>query len=435
MLLLSLSDLTGSQAHLSGSMSIPVTFSLQLDYVRQQFPALASDWVFFDNAGGSQILKPVIDRIHEYWLTSNVQLGASYGVSQLAGDRVLQAREVVAMLMNAAESTEVVMGGSTSLLLRILSLCLSRLWSPGDEVIVTNTDHEANISPWMDLKQQGIVVKTWQVNPETLELHLEDLESLLTPRTRLVTLTHASNILGTINPIRPIADLVHGYGALVCVDGVGYAAHRLVDVQALDVDFYAYSFYKTYGPHYAVLYGKGEHWLTIPGINHYFIGETEIPYKFQPGNVNYELSYGMVGLWDYLSELARLHYGDTIAPDPRGQLQQAFRLISAHEDALGDRLLRYLNSQPNLRIIGSPESDRIQRVPTISFVIDGVDSATIPSQIDPHHIGIRYGDFYAKRLIQDLDLVQQNGVVRVSMVHYNTLAEVDRLIACFEQLF
>jgi selenocysteine lyase/cysteine desulfurase len=219
------------------------------------------------------------------------------------------------------------------------------------------------------------------------------------------------------------------------VDGVGYAAHRLVDVQALDVDFYVYSFYKTYGPHYAVLYGKGEHWLTIPGMNHYFIGETEIPYKFQPGNVNYELSYGMMGLWDYLSELARLHYGDTIAPDPRGQLQQAFRLISAHEDALGDRLLRYLNSQPNLRIIGSPESNRIQRVPTISFVIDGVDSATIPPQIDLHHIGIRYGDFYAKRLIQDLDLMQQNGVVRVSMVHYNTLAEVDRLIDCFEQIF
>jgi cysteine desulfurase family protein (TIGR01976 family) len=416
-------------------MTIAATQPLQLDYVRQQFPALAGDWVFFDNAGGSQILKSVVDRMGDYLFTSNVQLGASYDVSQLAGDRVLQARETVATLMNAADSTEVVMGGSTSLLLRILSLCLSRLWSPGDEVIVTNTDHEANISPWMDLARQGIKVKIWQANPETLNLHLEDLEPLLTSRTRLVALTHTSNILGTINPIRPIVDLVHNYGALVCVDGVGYAAHRLVDVQALDVDFYAYSFYKTYGPHYAVLYGKRKHWQMIPGINHYFIGETEIPYKFQPGNVNYELSYGMLGLQDYLNELARLHYGEMLAPDQRGQLQQAFRLISAHEEVLSDRLLRYLTSQPNVRIIGSPEADRIQRVPTISFVLDGVDSATIPPQIDPHHIAIRYGDFYAKRLIQDLDLAQQNGVVRVSMVHYNTVAEVDRLIACLEQIF
>jgi cysteine desulfurase family protein (TIGR01976 family) len=415
-------------------MTIASTQPLQLDYVRQQFPALAGDWIFFDNAGGSQTLKQVVDRISEYLLTSNVQLGASYAVSQLAGDRVLQAREAVATLINAPNSTEVVMGSSTSLLLRVLSLCLSRLWSPGDEVIVTNTDHEANVSPWVDLERQGIVVKTWQMNPDTLELHLEDLELLLTPRTRLVALTHASNILGTINPIRQIADLVHAYGAMMCVDGVGYAAHRLVDVQALDVDFYAYSFYKTYGAHYAVLYGKQEHLLTIPGMNHYFIGEAEIPYKFQPGNVNYELSYGMLGLCDYLSELAKLHYGQAVETNLRGQMEQAFRLIGDHEVAIGDRLLCYLNGKANVRIIGHTHADPANRVPTISFVIRDVDSATIPPQVDPHHIAIRYGDFYAKRLIQDLGLVNQNGVVRVSMVHYNTMEEVDRLIECLETL-
>ena len=416
-------------------MTIAPTRPLQMDYVRQQFPALAGDWVFFDNAGGSQTLKQVVDRISEYLLTSNVQLGASYAVSQLAGDRVLQAREAVATLMNAADSTEVVMGGSTSLLLRMLSLGLVRLWNPGDEVIVTNTDHEANVSPWMDLERQGIVVKIWQANPETLELHLADLDPLLTSRTRLVALTHASNILGTINPIRQIADRVHAEGAMICVDGVGYAAHRLVDVQALDVDFYAYSFYKTYGAHYAVLYGKRSHLLNIPGINHYFIGEAEIPYKLQPGNVNYELSYGIVGLCDYLKELAQLHYGEAAAPTLRGQMQQAFQRISDHEAAIGDRLLNYLNSKPNVRIIGHPHAEQTHRVPTISFVIHGIDSAIIPPKMDAHRIGIRYGDFYAKRLIQDLGLVKQNGVVRVSMVHYNTLEEVDRLIECFEQLF
>lgn len=407
---------------------------LQTDYVRQQFPALAGDWTFFDNAGGSQTLQRVVDRISEFLLTSNVQLGASYAVSQLATERVGKAAEAIATLINAADVSEVVMGASTSLLMRILSLCLSQTFSPGDEVVVTNCDHEANIGCWLDLQKQGIVVKTWQLNPTTLTLELDDLASLLTPRTRLVAVTHTSNVLGTINPIRAIADLVHAHGALICVDGVAYAPHRLVDVQALDVDFYAFSFYKVYGPHYAVLYGKREQLLAMPGINHFFIGDANIPYKFQPGNVNFELSYGLLGLCDYLSDLARQHCGDRTAPDRRGQMVQAFELISQHEQVLSDRLLSYLRTQPNVRIIGTPEADRAQRVPTIAFVVDGIDSSTIPPQIDPYKIGIRYGDFYAKRLIQDLGLASHNGVVRVSMVHYNTIAEVERLVQHLEPI-
>ncbi|MDX2217246.1 MAG: cysteine desulfurase-like protein [Oculatellaceae cyanobacterium bins.114] len=417
-------------------MTSTIAKTLQLDFVRQQFPSLAGDWVFFDNAGGSQTLKRVVDRITEYLLTSDVQLGASYAISQLAGQRVAMGAQAVATLMNAAPD-EVVMGGSTSLLLRILALCLSQTWQPGDEVIVTNCDHEANIGPWVDLQRQGIEVKVWQVNPETLELHLEDLEMLLTPKTRLVALTHASNVLGTINPIEQIAQVVHAHGALICVDGVGYAAHRLIDVKDWDVDFYVFSFYKVYGPHYAGLYGKREHWLTLPRFNHYFIGNADLPYKFQPGNVNFELSYGMVGLCDYLSDLAA--YPTTLpAPvataDQRTQITQAFELISHYEDVIGDRLLSYLNSKPNVRIMGHPTSDRHKRVPTISFVVNGVNSSTIPAQIDPHQIAIRYGDFYAKRLIESLGLADQGGVVRVSMVHYNTIEEVDRLIQCFEQV-
>lgn len=416
-------------------MTLVQTPTFQLDYVRSQFPALAGDWTFFDNAGGSQTLKRVVDRIGEFLLTSDVQLGASYAVSQLAGKRLAQATEAVATLINAADPSEVVMGPSTSMLLRILSLCLSRSFAPGDEVIVTNCDHEANVSPWVDLKRMGIGVKTWSIRPDTLQLHLEDLEPLLTPQTRIVAVTHCSNILGTINPIRQIADLVHQYGALLCVDGVGYAAHRLVDVQAMDVDFYAFSFYKTYGPHHAVLYGKRSHLLTLPGINHYFITETDIPYKLQPGNVNYELSYGLLGLTDYLSDLAVQHFGHGAGATLRDRLTQSFELISQHEVVIGDRLLRYLTSKPNVRVIGHPTADPAVRVPTIAFVVKEVDSATIPLQVDPHHIGIRYGDFYAKRLIHDLGLVEQNGVVRVSMVHYNTLEECDRLIDCFEQIF
>ncbi|MBE9100579.1 cysteine desulfurase-like protein [Vacuolonema iberomarrocanum] len=408
---------------------------LDSDFVRQQFPALAGDWVFFDNAGGSQTLQAVVDRLSDYLLTSNVQLGASYEVSQKSGERVAEAAQAIATLVNAADPSEVVMGSSTSLLFRILALCLGQTFEPGDEVIVTNCDHEANIGCWVDLKDQGITVKFWSINPETLELDLADLEPLMTPRTRLVAVTHTSNILGTINPIRAIADFVHERGALICVDGVAYAPHRLVDVQALDVDFYAFSFYKVYGPHYAVLYGKRDWLVRLPRFNHFFIDGEQTPYKFQPGNVNFELSYSMLGLCDYLSAFARTHEGESVAPNLRGQMEQAFERISQYEEALSDRLLRYLTQKPNVRLLGNPTSDRTQRVPTISFVIDGVDSATIPIKVDAHKIGIRYGDFYARRLIDDLGLSAKNGVVRASMVHYNTLAEVDRLIQAFETLF
>ncbi|MFW9258665.1 cysteine desulfurase-like protein [Nostoc sp. CALU 546] len=408
---------------------------LNLDKVRQYFPALAGEWTFFDNAGGSQTLKKVVDRISEFLLSSDVQLGASYGVSQLAGERLALATRGMATFINANSSKEVVMGPSTTMMLRVLSICLGQTFTPGDEIIVTNCDHEANIGAWVALEKQGMKVKVWQIRPDTLELHLADLEPLMSQRTKLVALTHASNVLGTINPIKEIAAFVHDRNAMICVDGVAYAPHRLVDVQDLDVDFYALSCYKVYGPHHALLYGKEEHLLRLPGLNHYFIEQTDIPYKFQLGNVNFELCYGMLGLCDYLTELAQLHYGHETAPDLRNQMVQAFDLISLHEEKISDRLLNYLNSKSNVRVIGQSKADREFRVPTISFVVDGMHSSTIPAKIDQHYIGIRYGDFYAKRLIEYLGLASQGGIVRVSMVHYNTLEEVNSLIEAFEQIF
>jgi cysteine desulfurase family protein (TIGR01976 family) len=419
--------------------------TLNIDYTRSQFPALSREWVFFDNAGGTQILKPVVRRIVEYFSSSNVQLGASYDVSRVAVERVAAAAEAMAAYVNAPDASEVVMGPSTSMLVRILSLCLCETWAPGDEVIVTNCDHEANIGPWVDLAKKGITVKTWRLNPDTLDLHLEDLKALMTERTRLVAVTHCSNILGRINPVRDIARFVHDRGALVCVDGVAYAPHRRIDVQELDVDFYAFSFYKTYGPHYALLYGKRDHLLRMPGINHFFIGETDVPYKFQPGSVNYELSYGMLGLWDYLNKLAETHgfdggggasdrgYADA-SSDRGAQLDFVFDLVARYEETLAARLLDYLASKPGVRLIGPPAADRALRAPTMSFVVEGRKSDSITLEVDKHKIGIRYGDFYARRLIDDLGLSPQNGVVRVSVVHYNTLDEVNRLIDVFERL-
>jgi cysteine desulfurase family protein (TIGR01976 family) len=405
---------------------------LDMQKVRGYFPSLARDWTFFDNAGGSQILQPVLDRLQDYLLTSNVQLGASYDISQLATERLQEANEFAATFINAADLSEVVMGPSTSMLLRILAFCFGATLQPGDEIIVTDCDHEANITPWLELQHQGITIKTWQINPQTLSLELKDLEPLLTARTRLVTLTHASNVLGQINPIRAIADLVHQAGALLCIDGVGYAPHRLVDVQAMDVDFYVFSYYKVYGPHHALLYGKYDLLKQLPGFNHDFIGPDQVPYKFQPGGANYELSYSTLGLKDYFLSLTESQNSEAVSL--RQRLIQGFTQITDHETLLSQRLLEFLNDKSNIKVIGPNAPAPDVRVPTIAFTIDGTLSGTIPPQVDGHRIGIRYGDFYAKRLIQTLGLVEQEGVVRVSMVHYNTLEECDHLLEVLDQI-
>ncbi|MFQ4137855.1 cysteine desulfurase-like protein [Nodosilinea sp. PGN35] len=403
---------------------------LDLAFVRQQFPSLAGDWIFFDNAGGSQILKPVVDRITAFLYESNVQLGASYALSQRATERVAAGAQAMATLVNAADPAEVVLGPSTSALLRMLAQCFRPTLQPGDEIVVTNADHEANISPWVELERAGMVVKFWRVNPTTLELDLADLEALLTSKTRLVAVTHTSNVLGSIQPVRAIADLVHSHGALLCVDGVAFAPHRRVDVQALDVDFYTFSLYKVYGPHMALLYGKKELLLTLPGYNHYFIDDRAIPYKFQPGDSSYELSYSLTAITDYFTALGQ-HHGQPGEADP---IDQAFALIQQHEAALNERLLSFLHSRPRVRVIGRDAADPTQRVSTISFVVEGVSSDQIPPRLDSHNIAIRYGHFYALRLIEALGLLPQQGVVRVSMVHYNTLEECDRLIEQLENL-
>jgi len=188
---------------------------IDIDFVREQFPALERDFIFMDNAGGSQVLGKVAERISGYLLHHNVQLGASYKVSQEAGKKLKYATSRVAELVNASKDEEVVIGSSTTMLLRILSLSISKQWKKGDEVIVTDTDHEANVSPWMDLKEKGIEIRIWKVNPDSLQLELSDLRKLMNSRTKLVAVTHASNVLGTINPIKKISKEVHKAGALI----------------------------------------------------------------------------------------------------------------------------------------------------------------------------------------------------------------------------
>jgi selenocysteine lyase/cysteine desulfurase len=220
---------------------------------------------------------------------------------------------------------------------------------------------------------------------------------------------------------------------MICVDGVAYAPHARIDVRDLDVDFYVFSFYKAYGPHYALLYGKRKHLDRMPGINHYFLGD-KVPYKFQPGNVNYELTYSLMGLWDYWREFALAHQRNELEGDRPRQLAFAFDAIAGHEQALAGPLVDLLKSKPKVRIIGPPTADRSRRMPTIAFVVDGKRSDEITLAVDQHKIGIRYGDFYAARLIDSLGLHKQHGVVRVSFVHYNLLDEVNRLVDTLDGL-
>jgi cysteine desulfurase family protein (TIGR01976 family) len=421
---------------------------LDLAFVRSQFPALEGGECFFDNGGGSQILRPVLDRLQEFLVRSNVQLGATYATSAVAAERMAQAHRAVAALINATDPDEVVMGPSTTALLSTLACSLAHVINPGDEVIVTDGDHEANIAPWVELEQAGAVVRFWQVDPSSGELDIEALGSLLSDRTRFVAMTHASNVLGSINPVRRVADMVHEVDAWLCVDGVGFAPHRAVDVQALDADFYAFSFYKTFGPHHAVLYGRRHLLETLPGQGFYFIPEDAVPYKHQRGNVNYELSYSLLGLLDYLQQLAGVEptakVGPAVGPAAgvddwtrtwhHGPVAQAFDQISLHEERLSESLLAFLRSKSGVRVIGSPRADRAERVSIISFVSDRMSSKEVVESVDRHGIGIRYGHFYSARLIDALGLRSNDGVVRVSMVHYNTLEEVADLIAILDPL-
>ncbi|MCA3022406.1 MAG: cysteine desulfurase-like protein [Burkholderiales bacterium] len=403
----------------------------QLDAVRAEFPALATNMVFLDNAGGSQVLKRVADRIHDYLTTVSVQLGASYTTSVDASARVAAARRSVATLINAAHDEEVVMAGATTLVMFLFTQALRPAIRPGDEIIISNTDHESNIGGWMRLQEAGAVIKVWEVNRDTLELDLADLDGLLTSRTKWVAVTHASNVLGTVNPVAEIAKRVHAVGGKLCVDGVAYAPHRLVDVHASGADVYVFSFYKVFGPHYAVLWGKRDLLLALPSLNHHFIGADVLPYKLQPGNVNFELSYGCAGIGDYLVAM-----GEALgAPGtPREKMQAAFDVFARHEDTLAEMLLSYLRSKKHIRIIGRDRVTNGDRMPTISFVVDGKQSEAIVRHVDQFGIGIRFGDFYAQRLIDALGIRQQGGVVRVSIAHYNTEAEIAKLINALETI-
>lgn len=407
------------------------TSPLNLDYVRSQFPGLSRGWTFFDNAGGSQILKGALERINTFLIEKNVQIGGSYEVSQSAASALYEARTAAMHLVNASRPEEIVFGNSTTALLQNLARAMQSQLSAGDEIIVTVSDHESNIGPWDRLQDAGIVLKFWPLNKETLTLDLADLQHLMSERTKMVCVTHVSNILGSINPIREIADFVHARGAKICVDAVAYAPHRAVDVQAFDVDYYVFSLYKTYGPHYALMYGKYDLLLELDTLYHYFYGKDKVPGKLEPGNPNYELAYSTCGIVDYLTALGE-QAGET--GTVRQKIEAAFSAITAQENLLTERLLNYLRSRNDCRIVGQISNLGDTRVPTIAFRFDGREAGELCKAMDGEHIAMRFGDFHSRRLAEYLELTDHGGMLRVSMVHYNTLEEVDRFTAALDRI-
>ena len=404
---------------------------LDIDFARSQFPGLGNGWTFFDNAGGSQILARAVERITSFLYDKNVQIGGSYDVSLQAAKALMEGRVAGMQLVNATRPEEIVFGGSTTVLLQNLAKAMRSQLRPGDEIIVTISDHESNIGPWESLTDAGIVLKFWPLDRKSYVLDIADLTPLMSDRTKLVCVTHVSNILGSINPIGEIAAFVHARGARICVDAVAYAPHRAIDVQAWDVDYYVFSLYKTYGPHYAMMYGKHAHLLELDPLYHYFYGRDKVPGKLEPGNPNYELAYSLTGIADYLCELGERAGGSGTARD---KIIAAFEAIELQENALTDRLLGYLRSRNDCRIFGERDLGRGSRIPTISFAFEGRNSESICKAMDANKIAIRFGDFHARRLADHIGLPQYHGAVRVSMVHYNTLEEVDRLISCLDEI-
>ena len=409
--------------------------SLDIDYVRDQFPAfsapLSAKWSFFENAGGSYVPHNVINHLNHFMTSTKVQPYAEFDTSAIAGENMDQATKLFAEMINANKD-EIIIGASTTMNMYVLSNAMRHFLKPGDEVIVTNQDHEANVGAWRRLKEHGAVIKEWKINSENAELEITDLKSLLSDRTKIVAVTHCSNIVGSMNDLKSITKLVHQYDAYVIGDGVSYAPHGFPDVRDLDVDFYAFSLYKTYGPHLGLLYGKKEILDQLPNQNHEFL-EGDVPYTLNPGGPNHEELSCLIGVYEYFNNLYQHHFSDDEA-SIRLKIERVNDLISKHEEEIANPLLAYINSRDDIRLIGKNKIENKNRAPTIAFTINKKSSKEVSSELVKNGIATRNDNFYAWRCLKALGIDTKDGVVRTSMVHYNTHEDVDKLIKALKKI-
>lgn len=402
---------------------------LDLDFVRSQFPAFEqkslAGQAFFENAGGSYTCKPVIDRLTRFYTQRKVQPYAPYEASRLGGEEMDEARTRLAAILGV-ETDELSFGPSTTQNTYVLAQAFRQWLKPGDAIIVTNQDHEANTGPWRRLADEGIDVREWQIDPETGHLETDKLAAMLDDDVKLVCFPHCSNVVGEINPVSEIAAMAHSAGAFVCVDGVSYAPHGLPDVNALGADIYLFSSYKTYGPHQGCMVIRRNIGMTLPNQGHYFNADS-LYKRFTPAGPDHAQIAACAGMADYIDLLAAHHGSGGQPPAARGEVVHG--LMRRHEVDLLQPVLDFAASRNSVRLIGP--SDAEVRAPTVALACEK-SGEELAAALVPYGIMAGGGDFYAVRALEAQGVDMDKGVLRLSFVHYTSKAEIDQLLEALE---
>jgi len=406
--------------------------AIDLDFVRAQFPAFSEPslegFAHFENAGGSYACRQTIEWLERFYRQTKVQPYYDFPASSTAGEQMDAAKQRMAAWLNIG-ADELHFGPSTSMNSYVLAQALRQELKKGDEVIVTNQDHEANVGVWSRLEDDGIVVREWKVDPETAELHPMDLEALLNERTRMVAFTHCSNMVGSINPVREITDLVHQAGALAIVDGVSFCPHGMPDIPSLGADVYLFSLYKVYGPHLGVMFMRAELNAELPYQGHFFNAGLPAA-RFTPAGPDHAQIASVNGVMDYM-EAVCAHHDDGGAPVER-QAEVVRNLFRDHETRLLQPVLDYLSEHPAIRMIGKDRAPA--RAPTVAFTVPGRSSTELASKLAEHRLGVGVGHFYAFRLTEALGIDTTDGVLRASFVHYTHPDEITRLMKALDEV-
>jgi cysteine desulfurase family protein (TIGR01976 family) len=397
------------------------------DRVRSLFPALSQKpyFIFFDNAAGAQIPQVVFDAIHHHLLHRNVQRGGRYTKSMEVDDAIARARDSVGVLINARHRNEIAFGMNATSFLRLLSLAIGRTLQARNEIVVTELDHEANIATWLQLEREGAKIVWWKMREDN-NLHVEDLALLFTSKTRLVACTVASNAHGSIVDVAAVAKLAHAAGAEVVLDCVHYAPHAIIDIQAFDCDYLICSGYKVFGPHMGFLWGRLELLSELPTFREDFIPDAP-PSKIEAGTFIYENVAGMDAAVSYLetlgAALAREEENTTLV-SRRDFLVRAMTAIREHEATLSREMLEVLQAA-GATVYGVDDSTRLaERVPTFCFNLPHVAPSLVTETMSNRGIDIRDGHMYTPRLMKHLGISLDSGVIRASLLHYNTVEEI-----------
>lgn len=407
-------------------------------FVRQQFPALSERYngkpaIFFDNPGGTQVHESVIRAMTDYLTRCNANTHGVFATSRLSDEVLDYARQAAADLLGAAPE-EVIFGANMTTLTFMLSRSLAAEFGPDDEIIVTRLDHDANVWPWVMMAEDtGAQVRWADVDPETCTLDMDHLRSLINERTRLVAVGYASNAVGTINDVQTIVGWAKEVGAYTYIDAVQYAPHGLIDVKALDCDFLACSAYKFFGPHIGLLYGKQEHLERLRAYRVRPAGEA-LPGKWETGTKNHEGMAGAAAAIDYIANLGTTYGRAPAHASRREKLAAAWELIGAYEYRLMDRLLTGLKAIPRVRIYGiTDRMDWNKRLATVSIRKEGLTPEELARKLAEENIFVWNGNFYAVSISERLGVEESGGLVRIGLVHYNTLEEVERCLAVIDK--